>query len=60
MDIHKKSWDLGIYLNDLFVRNVHQNPSPGQLHQYLTSTYPGAHYKAAYEAGKFGFWIHAS
>ena len=57
MDIHKKSWNLGIYLDDLFIRNVHQSPSPKQLHQYLTSSYPGAHYKAVYEAGKFGFWI---
>ena len=24
---------------------------------YLKQHYPGAHYKAAYEAGKFGFWI---
>lgn len=57
MDIHKNSWNLGIYLNDLFIRNVHQGPNPRLLHQYLTNNYPGAVYKAAYEAGKFGFWI---
>jgi transposase len=57
MDIHKSSWNLGIYLNDQFIRNVHQKPSPQVMHQYLSRTYPGAHFKAAYEAGKFGFWI---
>ena len=50
MDIHKKSWNIGIYLNDLIIRNVHQSPDPKVLHQYLQSNDPGAHYKAAYEA----------
>jgi len=57
MDIHKSSWNLGIYLNDMFVKNVHQKPNPQIMGSYLKQHYPGAHYKAAYEAGKFGFWI---
>ena len=57
MDIHKSSWNLGIYLGDMFVRNVHQKPSPQIMWQYLQQHYPGACYVAAYEAGKFGFWI---
>ncbi len=23
MDVHKASWNLGIHLNDMFVKNVH-------------------------------------
>lgn len=57
MDVHKASWNLGIHLNDRFIRNVHQKPHPQVFADYLHNNYPGAHYKAAYEAGKFGFWI---
>lgn len=57
MDIHKSSWNLGIHLNDMFVKNVHQKPSPAVMSTYLRQHFPGAHYKAVYEAGKFGFWI---
>ena len=57
MDIHKSSWNLGIHLNDQFVKNVHQKPDPVIMARYLRQHYPGAVYKAAYEAGKFGFWI---
>jgi len=57
MDIHKSSWNFGIHLNDVFIRNVHQKPNPHLMAEYLKNHYPGATYKAAYEAGKFGFWI---
>lgn len=57
MDVHKDSWNLGIHLNDMFLKNVHQKPNPTIMADYLKKNYPNAHYKAAYEAGKFGFWI---
>lgn len=57
MDVHKDSWNLGIHLNDLFVKNVHQKPNPQMMVDYLHKHFPGAIYKSAYEAGKFGFWI---
>jgi transposase len=57
MDVHKGSWNLGIYLNDVFVKNVHQKPNPQTMVNYLQTHYPHAKYKAAYEADKFGFWI---
>ncbi|MBA3675623.1 MAG: IS110 family transposase [Chitinophagaceae bacterium] len=57
MDVHKASWNLGIHLNDMFVKNVHQKPNPAIMYNYLKQHYPNARYKAAYEAGKFGFWI---
>lgn len=57
MDVHKNSWNLGIFLNEMYVKNVHQKPDPGKMAAYLKKHFPGAKYKAAYEAGKFGFWI---
>ena len=57
MDVHKSSWNLGIHLNDHFVKNVHQKPNPVIMANYLRQHYPNARYAAAYEAGKFGFWI---
>ncbi len=57
MDIHKSSWNLGIYPGDMFVKNIHQKPDPHLMAQHLHQHYPNARYVAAYEAGKFGFWI---
>ena len=57
MDVHKSSWNLGIHLNDMFIKNVHQKPNPIVMANYLKQHFPGAHYKAAYEAGKFGFCL---
>ncbi len=57
IDVHKRSWNAGIYLNNQFIRNIHQPPSPRALHHYLTHQYPGADYSCAYECGKFGYWI---
>jgi len=57
MDIHKASWNLGLHLGDQFIKNVHQKPNPVVMANYLKQHFPGAKYVAAYEAGKFGFWI---
>jgi transposase len=57
MDVHKASWNLGIHLNDVYLKNVHQKPNPQMMVDYLHKNFPGAIYKSAYEAGKFGFWI---
>lgn len=32
LDIHKRSWNAAIYLNDQFIRNIHQPPQPQALH----------------------------
>jgi len=58
LDVHKRSWNAAVYLEDQFIRNVHQPPQPQALHHYLVHTYPGASYVCAYECGKFGYWIH--
>jgi transposase len=57
LDVHKRSWNAALYLNDQFIRNIHQPPHPEALHHYLTHTYPGAEYACAYECGKFGYWM---
>jgi transposase len=57
LDVHKRSWNAALYLNDQYLRNVHQPPSPQALYSFLRSNYPGADYSCAYEGGKFGYWI---
>ncbi len=52
--IHKSSWNLGIHLNDVFIKSVHQKPNPIVMANYLKQHYPGAHSKAAYEAKSDG------
>lgn len=58
LDVHKRSWNAAIYLNDQYVRNIHQPPSPKALHHFLTNSFLDAQYYCAYESGKFGYWIH--
>ena len=57
LDVHKHSWNAAMYLNDQYLRNIHQPPSPQALYAYLSNHYPGARYVCAYESGKFGYWI---
>jgi len=57
LDVHKRSWNAAVFLDGTYVRNIHQPPSPQALHHFLTTNYPGADYRCAYECGKFGFWI---
>lgn len=51
LDVHKNSWNLGVHLEDTFLRNVHQKPSQKILLDFLQKNYPGAIYITAYEAG---------
>lgn len=57
LDVHKRSWNAALYLNEQYLRNVHQPPSPQVLYKFLQTNYPGATYACAYEGGKFGYWI---
>ena len=57
LDIRKRSWNAAIYLNEQFIRNIHQPPTPQALYHYLQHNYPQANYVCAYECGKFGYWI---
>ena len=57
LDIHKRSWNAAIYLDDQYLRNIHQPPKPQALYHFLKESYPKARYICAYECGKFGYWI---
>lgn len=57
IDTHKKSWNVSICIDDLFVKRFHQEADCKALHSFLTKQYPGARYVACYEAGFKGFSI---
>jgi transposase len=57
MDVHKKNWNISIYLNQFFVRSFHQVSDGQVLLNHLKKNYPGGIYRACYEAGFCGFSI---
>ena len=57
LDVHKKNWNVTIYVEKVFFKRFQQKPSPAQLENYLKNNFPGANYLCAYEAGFCGFWI---
>lgn len=56
IDTHLKNWSVTIRSNNLELKTFSMNPSPEQLHKYLTTNYPEAAFYIAYEAGFSGFW----
>jgi hypothetical protein len=40
------SWNAAVFLDGVYVRNIHQPPSPKALHSFLTSNFPGADYRS--------------
>lgn len=55
MDIHKKNWKVTILCGNIEHKQFNQNPDPEILANYLNRNFPGATYKAVYEAGFAGF-----
>jgi transposase len=55
MDVHKKNWNVSLYLNQNFVRSFHQAFDGQILLTHLKTNYPGGIYRACYEAGFCGF-----
>ena len=55
IDYHKKSWKVTILGQEYEHKTFSQNPSPEVLASYLKGHFPGARYKAVYEAGFSGF-----
>ena len=55
IDVHKKSWTVTIRSDHHHLKTFRQNPDPDLLVKYLNKNYPGAHYRAVYEAGFCGF-----
>jgi len=60
MDVHKKSWSISILTEHFEHKTFSQPPEVSVLVNYLHRNFPGATYKAVYEAGFSGFWIHDS
>ncbi len=56
IDVHKNSWNLTVISAGVTFDKLSLNPSPKQLHNYLTKNYPNANYHSVYEAGFSGFW----
>jgi len=55
IDVHKKSWDVSLYSEHIALKRFNQPSDPKDLCKYLEKNYPGAIYKAVYEAGFCGF-----
>ena len=51
LDVHKRSWNAAVFLDGVYVRNVHQPPSAKALHTFLTGNFAGGNYRCAYESG---------
>jgi transposase len=57
LDVHKKNWNVSVYLNQQFIRSFHQAPDGKVLLSHLKANYPNGIYRACYEAGFCGFSI---
>src|SRR5690606_10736442 len=51
IDYHKKSWKVAILGKEYEHKAMSREPDADQLVAYLKSNFPGAAYKAVYEAG---------
>jgi len=58
IDVHKKSWQVSIYSEELYHKTFSQPPQPEVLCHYLEKHFPKGSYHSVYEAGFCGFWIH--
>ena len=56
IDVHKRQWKVSVMVSDVLHKTFSQPPDPEKLSKHLRKYYPGAKYKAAYEAGCFGYW----
>lgn len=56
IDCHKKNWTVTILGEQYEHKTMSQNPDPDILASYLRRNFPGADYKAVYEAGFNGFY----
>jgi transposase len=58
IDVHKTSWTVSIVSEHVSHKSFTQPPEVSVLVKYLHRTFPGATYRAVYEAGYSGFWLH--
>lgn len=57
LDVHLKNWSVTLHSEEFELKTYSQIPKPSILAHYLRENYPGAKYKAVYEAGFCGFTI---
>lgn len=57
LDVHAQSWSVTLQSDEFELKTYSQPPKPSVLVNYLSENYPGATYKAVYEAGFCGFSI---
>jgi transposase len=57
IDVHAKSWNISLYLNQQYLKSFSQPPTPEALQKFLENSYPNATYRCAYESGFCGYWI---
>jgi transposase len=57
LDVHLKSWSVSLYSEEFELKTFSQPPKADLLGNYLQKHYPGAKFKAVYEAGFSGFSI---
>jgi transposase len=57
LDVHAQSWSVTLQSEEFELKTYSQPPKPSVLVNYLNENYPGAIYKAVYEAGFCGFNI---
>lgn len=55
LDVHLKSWSVSLYSDEFELKTFSQPPKADLLGNYLHKHYPGAKFKAVYEAGFSGF-----
>ena len=58
IDTHKSNWKVSIRTRDVHLKTFSMNPSPEELHKYMTGHFPNGIYNSVYEAGFCGYWIH--
>lgn len=58
IDVHKKRWQVAIYIKHNFLRSFSMDPYPNQLVEHMQRNYPCGIYHSVYEAGFSGFGIH--
>jgi transposase len=56
IDVHKTSWSVCLSMEGRILKRFSQRPDPKDLDSTLSRLYPGADYKAVYEAGFCGFY----
>ncbi len=58
IDVHKKQWSVSVFTDAVHHHTFSQPPSPSALKAYIDRHFPGSPVTCAYEATKFGYWIH--